>query len=40
LIVVFAAVAVFGITVGTGVVENGEPPRPLTMDESLKQQRK
>jgi hypothetical protein len=40
LIVVFAAVAVFGITVGTGVVENGEPPRPLTMDEFLKQQRK
>lgn len=29
LIVLFGAIALLGITVGSGLVQNGDPPRPL-----------
>jgi hypothetical protein len=40
LIVTFGAVAAFGISVGSGLIKNGDPPRPLTMEEFLQKHRK
>ena len=40
LVGMLAAIALFGITVGSGLVQNGDPPRTLTMDEFLEKHKK
>jgi hypothetical protein len=37
--ILFGSMALFGILVGTGVVKNGDPPKPPTIEEFLQQQR-
>jgi hypothetical protein len=37
---IFAVFALFGIVVGSGLIQNGDPPRTLTMDEFLKEHSK
>jgi hypothetical protein len=39
MICIFAAMAIFGISVSSGLIQNGDPPKPLTMDEFLQRKR-
>ncbi|HDZ39335.1 MAG TPA: hypothetical protein ENH62_13835 [Marinobacter sp.] len=37
--ILFGCMALFGISVGTGVIENGDPPKPIAMEEFLEEHR-
>jgi hypothetical protein len=37
---IFAVFALFGIVVGSGLIQNGDPPRTLTMEEFLEKHKK
>jgi hypothetical protein len=40
MICAFAAIAAFGISVASGLIQNGDPPKLLNMDEFLQQHRR
>jgi hypothetical protein len=40
MVCIFAAMAAFGISVASGLIKNGDPPKPLTMEEFLQRQSK
>jgi hypothetical protein len=40
MIAAFGACALFGMAVGTGLIKNGDAPRPLTMEEFLQKHSK
>jgi len=37
---IFSAMAAFGLIVASGLIKNGDPPKPMTIDQFIQQQRK